>query len=79
MSAVDGPITLGDFGEPHQDGACDHEGKCVLTAVWNVAGEVMRQHLSSYSLADVRRWPAPLPAGCRLTSDPTSPNRAFSA
>src|SRR5205085_5563316 len=24
VSAVDGPITLGDFGEPHQDGACDH-------------------------------------------------------
>ena len=20
----------GDFGEPHQDGACDHEGQCVL-------------------------------------------------
>ena len=34
-SAVDGPITLGDFGEPHQDGACDHEGQCVLLAVWN--------------------------------------------
>ena len=26
LSAVDGPISLGDFGEPHQDGACDHEG-----------------------------------------------------
>ena len=25
LSAVDGPISLGDFGEPHQDGACDHE------------------------------------------------------
>ena len=34
VSAVDGPITLGDFGEPHQDGACDHEGQCVLLAVW---------------------------------------------
>lgn len=68
VSAVDGPITLGDFGEPHQDGACDHEGKCVLTAVWNVAGDVMRQHLSSYSLADVREmargvapWPSSTP------------------
>ena len=30
VSAVDGPITLGDFGQPHQDGACDHEGQCVL-------------------------------------------------
>ena len=24
--------SLGDFGEPHQDGACDHEGQCVLLA-----------------------------------------------
>ena len=30
VSAVDGPIVLGDFGEPHQNGACDHEGQCVL-------------------------------------------------
>ena len=53
VSAVDGPITLGDFGEPHQDGACDHEGQCVLIAVWNEAGEYMRHHLDSYTLADV--------------------------
>src|SRR5262249_20773828 len=33
VSAVDGPIVLGDFGEPHQNGACDHEGQCVLLAV----------------------------------------------
>src|SRR3990170_8321022 len=33
LSAVDGPITLGDFGEPHQNGACDHEGQCVLLAI----------------------------------------------
>ena len=39
VSAVDGPITLGDFGEPHQDGACDHEGQCVLLAVWKQAGD----------------------------------------
>ena len=65
VSAVDGPIVLGDFGEPHQDGACDHEGQCVLIAVWNEAGEVMRHHLDSYTLADVARmakgesaWPA---------------------
>src|SRR5881392_2452065 len=23
VSAVDGPIVVGDFGEPHQNGACD--------------------------------------------------------
>ena len=51
VSAVDGPITLGDFGQPHQDGACDHEGQCVLIAVWNEAGEYMRHHLDSYTLA----------------------------
>jgi len=67
VSAVDGPITLGDFGQPHQDGACDHEGQCVLIAVWNEAGEYMRQHLDSYTLATVARmakgdaaWPATL-------------------
>ena len=51
VSAVDGPITLGDFGQPHQDGSCDHEGQCVLIAVWNEAGEYMRHHLDSYTLA----------------------------
>ncbi|MGH9265779.1 MAG: RrF2 family transcriptional regulator, partial [Acidimicrobiales bacterium] len=30
VSAVDGPIVAGDFGEPHQNGACSHEGQCVL-------------------------------------------------
>jgi Rrf2 family iron-sulfur cluster assembly transcriptional regulator len=56
---------LGDFGQPHEHGACDHEGQCVLIAVWNVAGEVMRQHLDSYTLAAVARmakgdssWPS---------------------
>src|SRR5436305_9220678 len=34
VSAVDGPIVAGDFGEPHQDGACEHEGQCALLAVW---------------------------------------------
>jgi Rrf2 family protein len=65
VSAVDGPITLGDFGQPHQDGACDHEGQCVLIAVWNLAGDFMRQHLDSYTLAAVARmakgdatWPS---------------------
>lgn len=55
VSAVEGPISLGDFGEPHQDGACEHEGQCVLTAVWNKAGEYMRQHLASYTLAGIAR------------------------
>ena len=55
VSAVEGPISLGDFGEPHQNGACDHEGQCVLIAVWNVAGEYMRQHLASYTLASIAR------------------------
>ena len=50
LSAVDGPITLGDFGEPHTDGACDHEGQCVLLSIWNAAGDVMRSHLDGYTL-----------------------------
>ena len=49
ISAVDGPITVGDFGEPHQDGACDHEGQCVLLEIWNQAGAHMREHLDGYS------------------------------
>jgi Rrf2 family iron-sulfur cluster assembly transcriptional regulator len=64
VSAVDGPITLGDFGEPHQDGACDHEGQCVLLAIWSAVGQHMRHHLAGYTLADVaaqargeRPWP----------------------
>src|SRR6478735_12215713 len=69
VSAVDGPITLGDFGEPHQDGACDHEGQCVLLAVWKSAGEQMRRLLDGFTLqsvADAARgdgdWPSPLEA-----------------
>ncbi len=53
VSAVDGPIAAGDFGEPHTDGACDHEGQCVLLAVWADVGETIRIHLQSYSLADM--------------------------
>src|ERR1700676_8192 len=34
VSAVEGPIVAGDFGEPHANGACDHEGQCVLLALW---------------------------------------------
>ena len=55
VSAVDGPIVLGDFGEPHQDGACDHEGQCVLLAIWTHAGEIMHDLLSNYTLDDIAR------------------------
>ena len=53
VAAVDGPISAGDFGEPHQDGACDHEGQCVLLGVWADVGNHMREHLSSFTLADM--------------------------
>jgi Rrf2 family iron-sulfur cluster assembly transcriptional regulator len=66
LSAVDGPITLGDFGEPHQDGACDHEGQCVLLAIWKEAGQVVRSYLDGFTLADIAQvtrgeapWPTP--------------------
>ena len=64
LSAVDGPIVLGDFGEPHADGACDHEGQCVLLAIWKQAGEVMRDYLEGFTLASiagVARGEAPWP------------------
>ena len=53
VSAVDGPIVAGDFGLPHQNGACDHEGQCVLLAVWADVGEHMRHHLDSFTLKDM--------------------------
>jgi Rrf2 family iron-sulfur cluster assembly transcriptional regulator len=53
VSAVDGPIVAGDFGPPHQNGACDHEGQCVLLAVWADVGEHMRHHLDSFTLEDM--------------------------
>ena len=69
VSAVDGPITLGDFGQPHQDGACDHEGQCVLLTIWGVIGEHMRRHLDELTLADIAKmaraelpWPTLEPA-----------------
>lgn len=64
VSAVDGPITLGDFGQPHQDGACDHEGQCVLLAIWDQAGNHMRRYLEGYTLANIAaiaRGDAPWP------------------
>jgi Rrf2 family protein len=53
VSAVDGPIVAGDFGEPHENGACDHEGQCVLLSVWAEVGATMRGHLQSFTLADM--------------------------
>jgi Rrf2 family protein len=53
VSAVEGPIVAGDFGEPHQNGACDHEGQCVLLSLWAEVGEHMRRHLDSFTLADM--------------------------
>jgi Rrf2 family iron-sulfur cluster assembly transcriptional regulator len=52
VSAVDGPSVVGDFGRPHEGGACDHEGQCVLLSVWSDVGEHMRRHLDSFTLAD---------------------------
>jgi Rrf2 family protein len=64
VSAVDGPIAVGDFGEPHQNGACDHEGQCVLLAIWGMVSSHMRRHLDELTLADIatmargeRDWP----------------------
>jgi Rrf2 family iron-sulfur cluster assembly transcriptional regulator len=64
VSAVDGPIVAGDFGEPHTNGACDHEGQCVLLAIWSAAGSHMRRYLDSFTLAELaemtrgdRDWP----------------------
>jgi Rrf2 family protein len=65
VSAVEGPIVAGDFGEPHQNGACDHEGQCVLLAVWAEVGGHMREHLDSFTLADMvsqARGNAPVPS-----------------
>ncbi|MGH9121488.1 MAG: RrF2 family transcriptional regulator, partial [Acidimicrobiales bacterium] len=53
LSAVEGPIVAGDFGEPHSNGACAHEGQCVLLAVWAEVGELMRTYLDSYTLGDM--------------------------
>lgn len=64
VSAVDGPIQAGDFGKPHTDGACDHEGQCVLLAIWWDVGEQMQRALGAYTLAQLmqittgdRPWP----------------------
>ena len=68
VSAVDGPIQAGDFGAPHTDGSCDHEGQCVLLSIWGDVGDRMRIMLDSYSLGDLvaisggtRPWPGSTP------------------
>jgi Rrf2 family protein len=68
IAAVDGPIRAGDFGEPHTDGACDHEGQCVLLAIWADVGGRMKQLLEAYTLSDLRGmtegrlvWPGDTP------------------
>jgi Rrf2 family protein len=53
VSAVDGPIQAGDFGQPHTDGSCDHEGQCVLLAIWHDVGGRMRSMLETYTLEDL--------------------------
>jgi Rrf2 family protein len=74
VSAVDGPIVVGDFGRPHEDGACDHEGQCVLLGVWGAVGEHMRRHLDSFTLADcvaqARGGAPPLPSSSAPATAP---------
>ena len=53
VAAVDGPIVAGDFADPHTDGACDHEGQCVLLAIWANAGFHMQQYLDSFTLEGI--------------------------
>ena len=53
VAAVDGPIGAGDFGVPHENGACDHEGQCILLAVWAEVGEQIRDKLQNLTLADM--------------------------
>lgn len=53
VTAVDGPIVAGIFGEPHKDGACSHEGQCVLLGVWAEVGDHMRELLAGFTLADI--------------------------
>jgi len=55
VSAVDGPIQAGDFGQPHEDGACDHEGQCVLLAVWAEVSRKLQCQLRGVTLADMVR------------------------
>ncbi len=67
IRAVDGPISLGDFGDPHTNGSCDHEGQCVLLSIWKNVGDEMRRLLGAFTLAQIvlmaqgeSAWPEPL-------------------
>ncbi len=69
IRAVDGPIVLGDFGEPHTNGACDHDGQCVLLSIWRNVGDEMRRMLGAFTLEQIvlmargeSDWPAPVDA-----------------
>jgi Rrf2 family iron-sulfur cluster assembly transcriptional regulator len=55
VSAVDGPIQAGDFGRPHEDGACDHEGQCVLLSVWADVSAQLQGQLAGVTLSDMVR------------------------
>lgn len=75
VGAVDGPIVAGDFGEPHTNGACDHEGQCVLLAIWGDVGERMRRVLGALTLAHVvamARGETPWPASEVESATPIS-------
>lgn len=63
VSAMDGPIQAGDFGPPHEGGACDHEGQCVLLALWGEVSDKLQVLLGGITLEDlVRRAKGPKPA-----------------
>ena len=79
VSAVDGPIVAGDFGEPHTGGACDHEGQCVLLAVWAEVGEAMRHQLASFTLADMVDRSRRVTATGPDHGAPPGPGRSFHA
>lgn len=72
--AVDGPISAGDFVDPHSNGACEHEGRCALLAVWADMSKEMRDYLDSFTIADmVDRARGLQPAGTKSRrSDRTS-------
>ena len=72
VSAVDGPIAVGDFGEPHQNGACDHEGQCVLLAIWAMVGDHMRRHLDELHPGRHRRHGRGASATGRSSRRPTA-------
>ncbi|HTX63229.1 MAG TPA: hypothetical protein VMD28_06295, partial [Acidimicrobiales bacterium] len=56
----------------HENGACDHEGQCVLLAVWAEVGATMRDHLQSFTLADmVERSRGNRSAGRSLGTEPS--------